>query len=65
MYWLVLINRVSVIAEPERVIKFRVQYPTFGENGAELHTTTGKEFLLRPCNGAEINQESNHYWSER
>lgn len=31
----------NVIAEPERVIKFRVQYPTFGENGAELHTTTG------------------------
>ncbi|XP_063687262.1 NADP-specific glutamate dehydrogenase-like [Bolinopsis microptera] len=31
----------SVIAEPERVIKFRVQYPTFGPEGAELHTTTG------------------------
>ena len=32
----------SVIAEPERVVKFRVQYPVFSEDGkVDLKTTTG------------------------
>jgi len=32
----------SVITEPERVIKFRVQYPEFSDGGeVELKTTTG------------------------
>lgn len=36
------LNSFRVIAEPERVIKFRVQYPKFGADGAvELNTTTG------------------------
>lgn len=36
------LSSFSVITEPERVIKFRVQYPEFTEGGAiELKTTTG------------------------
>ena len=37
-----IIKLFLVIAEPERVIKFRVQYPTFEKDGqVQLHTTTG------------------------